>query len=532
MAGRLRLQTGLAAGEEAIGRPTPIAGILMALVAASACRLSYLAAAHTLGYGGVQRYHVETTATIFAVLGGALALLTRQASGSTARAITDSRSSARALWLLPAFVVAALVLYWPALFIGPLSDDFVLMDRAFSRDVSAVSPTLFRPIPLLLWSAVLAGGAGTIGLHGLNVMLHGVNAWLTMRVLESWVPSPWPLIGGLLMLTAPIAPEAVAWASGIFDVSAAIFVLASVLAARAYGKGQPLIQTRVLFVATSLLAVLCKETAAVAPVLALLCADLDRSAAGRPILRRDALAVIAAIGAFGVLRMLGHPEPALFTVSKYAVQRALFAGFGSLAVPFHADFVNLAPWIAVGSTVLVICVWTVFFVTPATTRTLATIARALLWILIAIAPAWPILVIPGDLQASRYVYLAGVGWAFALVIAASTGASRASLARWPMLALGVLIVIFAAATRAHLWHWQDAAAERDAAVTAIVHAQQVRACPDVAIANPPDSVRGAYVFRNGLFEALAARGIVLVATPQRAECAFSWSAERGELIQR
>jgi hypothetical protein len=324
----------------------------------------------------------------------------------------------------------------------------------------------------------------------------------------------------------------VAWASGIFDVSAATFGLASVLAARAYGNGEPTVRTRVLFAGTSLLAVLCKETAAVAPVLALLCAQVDRSAPGRSVLRRDALALIVVIGAFGVVRMLVHPEPALFQISKYALQRTLFAAFGSFAVPFHTDFVTLAPWIAVGSTVLVICVWTVFFVTPSTTRDLATIARALVWILIAIAPVWPILVIPGDLQASRYVYLAGVGWAFALVTAASTVTVRASRTTWSLLAVGVLIVISAAATRAHLWHWQDAATEREAAVAAIVKARQARGCPDVAVANPPDSVRGAYVFRNGLFEALAARGVVLVESPQRVECAFAWSAERGELSQR
>jgi protein O-mannosyl-transferase len=502
----------------------------MALVAASACRLSYLVAAHTVGYAGVQRHHVETTATIFALLGGALVLLTRRATGGNPPATINGLSSP--LSLLPAFCGAALVLYWPALFIGPLSDDFVLMNRASSWDVSAVSSTLFRPVPLLLWSAVLASGAGTIGLHALNVMLHGVNAWLTMRVLESWVPSPWPLIAGLLVMTAPIGPEAVAWASGIFDVSAATFGLASVLAARAYGNGEPTVQTRVLFAGTSLLAVLCKETAAVAPVLALLCAQVDRSAPGRSVLRRDALALIVVIGAFGLVRMLVHPEPALFQISKYALQRTLFAAFGSFAVPFHTDFVTLAPWIAVGSTVLVICVWTVFFVTPSTTRDLATIARALVWILIAIAPVWPILVIPGDLQASRYVYLAGVGWAFALVTAASTVTVRASRTTWSLLAVGVLIVISAAATRAHLWHWQDAATEREAAVAAIVKARQARGCPDVAVANPPDSVRGAYVFRNGLFEALAARGVVLVESPQRVECAFAWSAERGELSQR
>ena len=501
----------------------------MVLVALCACRLSYLVAAHIAGYGGVQRHHVETTATIFAVLGAGLTYVTRRA--------TDDPLASNARWaqpsgLLPAFCAAALILYWPVLFIGPLSGDFVLMHRASSGDVWAVSSTSFRPVPLLLWSAVLAGGAGTIGLHALNVVLHGVNAWLTLRVIEEWVPSGAyaALMGGLLMLTAPLAPEAVAWASGIFDVSAATLVLTSVLAARGYQHDSPRLRTRALFIATSLLAVLCKETAAVAAVLALLCARLDRSTPGRSTLRRDAVLVIVVVAVFGVIRMAVHPEPSLFQVSKYAAPRALFATFGSLASPFHTDVAALVPWLVVGSTVLVICVWTIFFVTPASSRDLAIVARGLLWMLIAIAPVWPILVVPGDLQASRYLYLAGVGWA--LMLATAARPARGAIATLPMIALGLVIVIAAGATRAHLWHWQDAATERDLALNAIVETQKQRGCPDLSVSNPPDTVRGAYVFRNGLAEALAARGVVLADTPQRSECAFEWSAERGELIQR
>jgi hypothetical protein len=512
------------------GRPTPLVVLLMVLVATSACRLSYLVAAHTVGYGGVQRHHVETTATIFAVLGVALALVIRRAADqpNVAPAVW-----ARAPWLLPAFCGATLILYWPVLFIGPLSDDFVLMHRASSWDVSAVSSTLFRPIPLLLWSGVLASGAGTVGLHGLNVVLHGVNAWLTVRVIEEWMPSSASaaLLGGLLMVTAPLAPEAVAWASGIFDVSAATLVLTSVLVARAYRHGPPRPGTRARFIVTSALAVLCKESAAVAPLLTLLCARIDRSAPGRSVLRRDAILVIVVIAVFGAIRMVVHPEPSLFQVNKYALQRALFSAFGSLASPFHADVVGLVPWLAVGSTVLVICLWTIFFVTPASGRDLATIARGLAWVLISIAAVWPILVVPADLQASRYLYLAGVGWAVMLVTAASAPA-RGAIARMPALALYSIVVIAAGATRAHLWHWQDAGIERDLAMNAIVEAQKQRGCPDVSIANPLDAVRGAYVFRNGLAEALAARGVVLVESPQRPECAFSWSTDRGELLQR
>jgi hypothetical protein len=156
-----------------------------------------------------------------------------------------------------------------------------------------------------------------------------------------------------------------------------------------------------------------------------------------------------------------------------------------------------------------------------------------MWIVIAIAPAWAILVIPGNLEASRFLYLAGTGWALTLV-AAAAGVSRvrSPFAVVPRVALLVLVLIAGAATREHLRHWQEAREARDALLRAVASDARLRACPDVAILNPPDTVRGAYVFRNGLHEALAGAGIVLVERPKLPSCRFEWREESGILVQR
>ena len=360
-------------------------------------------------------------------------------------------------------------------------------------------------------------------LHALNIVLHGVNAWLSARVIAGWVPSAfWASIAGLLVLTAPLAPEAVAWASGIFDVSAASLVLTSIVIARRYGSDAVPWQTRAAFIATSLAAVLCKETAAVGPALVLLATPSAR----RSPLVRDVVAVGAAIVLFGGARFFFSPEPSLFTFSKYAIQRTLFAAFGALASPFHPDVSLVLPWLPLCSTLIVICLAAWFFAIPGPRRDLKDALRGIAWVLAAIAPAWAILVIPADLQASRFLYLAGTGWVLALVVsAASVSASAASLSIVPRVALAALLVLSGAATRIHLAHWRDAGDVRDSVLRAAAANQEMRACREVSLAGVPDTVRGAYVFRNGLAEALAPAGITLVGSPAGQECRFEWDVD-------
>jgi hypothetical protein len=65
-----------------------------------------------------------------------------------------------------------------------------------------------------------------------------------------------------------------------------------------------------------------------------------------------------------------------------------------------------------------------------------------------------------------------------------------------------LCLLWVAGTRINGVPWTQAAARRDAVLVAVA---QLRAggCTAVWIRNVPDSVRGAYVFRNGLPEAIA-----------------------------
>ena len=498
--------------------------LLTALVLIAAVRLVVLFSALVFGSLGVARHHVEATATVFAILAVALKFLRTSPAPSDP---SPSPVSSVLAWLT--FCLLAIALYWPSLWIGLLSDDYVLMKHASEMNFSAVTSTLFRPIPLMLWAAVLGAGGGPVTLHLLNVVLHGTNAYLGTVIFRAWIPGRQSaLAGGLLLLSAPLAPEAVAWCSGIFDVSATTCILSAVLVATRYATLRPLLLTRFSLAGLCLAAVLSKETAAIAPLLIFLYAwssgRLSRT------LLIDLAIVLTVIGVYGGLRVAAHPETAVFAFTKYAVQRALFTAFGSLAVPYHDDLRTNAPWILIVGTVALVYLWTQFSIRRGPRRDLTLALTGSAWILIAVLPAWPILVVPGDLQASRFLYLAATGWSLALVVAASSGerGSRAVDRRTAVNTAMILIIVLISftAVRVHLGPWVEAGQLRDHVLSAAANNQQMDSCASVRIVDLPDNVRGAYVFRNGVAEALlTSRGITVVGPEAKPSCHFRWTAD-------
>jgi len=113
-------------------------------------RLCYLLVQYVAGNGGVQRFHVESAAFLLVILGVAFRL-SRHVPDETATPGSPLRSPLSLLVL----VALAFGIYWPALSIGFLSDDFLLVDRASTWSVGAVNLELFRPLPLSVWALFL-----------------------------------------------------------------------------------------------------------------------------------------------------------------------------------------------------------------------------------------------------------------------------------------------------------------------------------------------------------------------------------------
>jgi hypothetical protein len=490
-----------------------VAGALVILI------LGTRAALLTVDYlldGATRRYHVEASATLF-VLAGLVFRLSVRPRGTSASPSVPSTP----VWAVLLCVAASLALYWPALAIGFLSDDFGLLARASRWAIGEVTPMLFRPLPLAVWALLSALHAPPTAWHALNVLLHGTNAYLTMKLAEGWMPGRWPVLAGCLMLAAPLAVEAVAWASGIFDVSATLLVLLAVTFARVYDRA-PTPAARASFLLIAPLAMVAKETAVVAGALVLIDAWVRRAI--RPVLLRDLAVVVGLAAVFASVRLLGAFGATAPSFSRYVAQRVVFESYGGLAVPWHEQWLTAAPWAAIVSALIVISLLGLFFVTRGNERPRFVVGAAG-WVLVSVLPVAPMLFIAPDLQGARYLYLGTPAWA---ALIAGLAAGLPARLRVIGAAVGVVLVTASAVgVRAHLEPWVAAASGRDRILAAASVHGGIRGCGIVSLTGLPDHVAGAYLFRNGTAEAFAPLGLVV--RPDAAPgCLFVWNEATGQ----
>jgi hypothetical protein len=484
-------------------------------------RMCYLLVRYVSGSGNVQRFHVESAAFLLVVIGVCFRLWRERRD-----AVSASTSQRHPLLFLIVSFALAFGLYWPALSIGFLSDDVGLVERAATWRLGAVTRELFRPLPLAVWALILQVGAGAKTIHALNIALHAINAWLTKRLAVEWVKDKWAAFGaGLLMVVMPLAPEAVVWSAGVFDVMATMLALTVILVARRYING-PSFKLRVSFVAVGVLALLAKETAAVVPLLVVVDGWV-RKKFPRPLLLDTAVLVVV-VGIVAAIRLTIRYGVTAPPLTRRFVRRALFRSFGGLAFPWHTDLLETWPTVAL-LVALVISALVIAFVLQAGQQRTTRVAFACsAWILIGILPVFNVFFISDDLQSSRYLYLSSVGWSVLLVTLIWDLPSNHS---WS-LAVKLFVFMFltgasAFGSRVHLRPWIEAAALRDTVMREATRAQQTGSCERMSVSNLPDNVRGAYVFRVSAREQLSrAVGVQVSVIDEPGPCSFRWQEER------
>jgi hypothetical protein len=404
----------------AAGRVEVVRRAVSALVLGLALRISYLSLTWLLGRSNGHRFKVESTTLLFVLVGITLRLFRHTNTGDERRtAAVSLRAGAWPIWLGLAFV-----LYWPALQVGLLSDDFGLVERARRWDLSAAGPHLFRPLPLGVWALLLSMGNGPRVLHAINILLHGTNAYLASLIASNLgLVGPWSVLAGSVMLTLPLGVEPVAWCSGIFDFMTTTCVYTGVVAARDYARAG--ITRRAVVFGLVIVGQLTKETGVVFPVLLWLDAAARRQWSRKLLV--DSIVMMSVVAAMVALRLvvlgpgdIGRP------VTKYLIQQWLFRSFGALAVPWHVDVIRGAPWIPLLATALTIAVMTGFFIqrdgSAARTRVAALGAA---WVLVAVLPTATFLYVAPDLQGARYLYLSGqLGHACSCLPAQTGGRAR------------------------------------------------------------------------------------------------------------
>lgn len=488
-------------------------------------RLCYLLVRYVSGSGNVQRFHVESAAFLLVVIGVCFRLWRDRRY-----VVSISTSQPTSFWFLLLSFALSFGLYWPALFIGFLSDDFLLIERASAWRVGAVTRELFRPLPLTVWALILEAGAGAKTIHALNIALHAINAWLTTQIAWEWVKDKWAaLSAGLMMLVMPLAPEAVAWSAGVFDVMGTTLILATILIARRYVNGASY-RLRVSFIVIGLLAILTKETAAVVPILVVVDGWV-RKKFSKPLVL-DTAVLLFVLGIVAVIRLAiryGITAPPL---ALRFVRRALFRSFGGLAFPWHTDLLEAWPSLPL-VTALTISALVIVFVLHAGEERLTRAALACsAWVLVSILPVFNVLFISDDLQSARYLYLSSVGWSVLLVTLLWDVPSNHSWSHLMKVFLVILLTsVSAVGTKIHLTPWVDAAALRNTVAQEAIRVQRTSLCETMIVSDLPDNVRGAYVFRVGASEELSRTTRVPVAIGNESRpCSFRWNQERSSFI--
>jgi hypothetical protein len=227
---------------------------LFAILVALVVYVCVLAAQYYFRLRGVQRHHLETAWMWLIFTAILAAFTTNRSSTEEEQAPTVFRMP---IYLPIACIATAFALYFPALRLGFLSDDFTLSDLALRNQLFGQSWAFLRPLPLLCYRIV---GAHPWALHALVVTLHGVNAALVIRLAAIFgLSARQAVAAGLLFVAFPASLEAVAWCAGLQDVLMTTGVLVAVVAAT--------LSNSALSLAAVAAALLSKETAVAAPVL-------------------------------------------------------------------------------------------------------------------------------------------------------------------------------------------------------------------------------------------------------------------------
>jgi hypothetical protein len=485
--------------------------ILGIVLAASAGYLAALLFGYVFDIGNVQRHHVESASYIFA--GAALAAaFTRRTEHTEPIGLHRNGSP----WLSAGFIAAAALLYGNTVFLGMFSDDFVLAQNALAGEWFPQA-ALVRPLPLVLWNLLLATTNNPAALHLFNICLHGLNAALVcLLAIRVGLPLAGAMAAGVLFLAFPSSVEAVVWPAAVHDLVVTACAIGFLLLA-----GRPATLIRV-FVGTVVLVLglLSKESAIAIPFLALvLWLDLERPrrTRGWPVI----LAGLAVCVAYGVLRMalVTIPDSYAQEPTRYLVKELITRPVGTLTLPWTTAVFTSWPVIPF--------LWAVTCVAGAATYAWRadgavppqTIVRCVIAVFVAVLPVYSILFITPDLENGRYVYLSTAFWVIALVGLVST---PEGLTRVPLLVLGGALVAGAVGVQVHVSSWREAARVRERVLAAAEDVLKTAPCTTVSLAGAPDSVRGAYIFRNGLSEAIAFRW---GAVPVHANggCEFVWN---------
>jgi hypothetical protein len=353
---------------------------------------------------------------------------------------------------IAAVAALALIALWPALDVGFLSDDFILVKQARDFTSSTLVPLFttaggdgfFRPLGYLSFDLnVLAAGSDPRWWHLSALLLHTINAALVaLLATRLGLSQLAALLAGALFALHGTHLEAAVWIAGRFDLLAAMFTLAALLL---FGRNTP------AALAFTLAALWSKEAAFVLPALITLLAWHEK----KP-LRASVPFWIVTAGAFLYRSILlggmgGYStesgESAFFSLKLQTTAKAVFVRlWTSLYFPLNwsqepARLTSLLVCAYIGA-----LLWLAWRATPA-----PALRISLLGLAVSILPPLHLLGGAADLSGGRLLYIPSI-W-FCLILASATS----NLDRRAAVAITAILLSFhLAAVRHDLPFWQRA----------------------------------------------------------------------------
>ena len=410
-------------------------------------------------------------------------------------------------------ILIGLAEFWQTLSYSFLSDDFYLVTLAAStRGYSAPlfkhggGTEFFRPVGgLALAVTAWWGGTDVFSWHLASLLLHLANSVLVFLLISRLFSNrPAALVASMLFVIHGTWPEAVTWVSGRFDLISTFFVLTGLLLFIAHLclLARARIRATACYVGSLLamaLAILTKESAYVFPALLMLtlavCPGASRQDAKRT-LPFWALAIILfairwwALGGIGGYIDPRTGKPEAFSLGMLPITKALALRIWS-ALYFPVNW-SIEPSRGLGiafalSVALTVCLlWTV-------SLERRRILFAVAFVLISSLPAIHQLLIGGDLQKSRLLYLPSVG--FCVMLGFAVEGLRPKRAMLP--AALVLLAFHLSCLQHNERIWRQVASVADSTCSQIIQ-QITPSTKGIVIQDLPGSLDGVYFLRNGL----------------------------------
>jgi hypothetical protein len=387
------------------------------------------------------------------------------------------------------FIVAvAAIVTFPGLIAGLVSDDYALIRGVAERGPFGVwsqSPSdFFRPIiSVSIWLDYSIWGLNPLGYHLTNTVVYLLCVILVYFIARTIIPRA-AMFCGIVFAVLPIHAEALYWVSGRTDLFATMFFAAAFL----FHLRGLFLPPLILFT----LALLSKESAIVFPFV-ILAYDLFagrgkgtfRSFSGSlSVLVLYVLARSLVVGELIGGYRQGHFDSSIGEVFVNAVVQ-FFKNF--LPSPVLAGPIQLILLIIAASSIVSLLIRS-----KLETKKLAFCIIAML---LTILPTVTLRVPLSTTFNDRFVFLASVF--SALIISVAFDSNRRS----HLVLAAFLCMTFAVNVFVLSLNWIQAGRQADTFLRSAMSFDQ-----PLAIVGVPDSYRGAYVFREGLADALSLHG--------------------------